>query len=103
MRRGFFDGSAEGRAKGFADGRNGSPRKAVVNLAELAAHAIRPKSYTETYLKGYAAGYREGAKEAAAKREAAKKAAAERAAMAEKRAQGGRRVLPAKTEPGRER
>lgn len=59
-RRGFFDGSAEGYEKGLSDGLAGRPKKPVATVAELAAHAVRPKSYTESFVKGYSRGHAEG-------------------------------------------
>lgn len=60
MGRGFFDGSAEGYEKGRADGLAGRPKVPVGSLPELAAHAVRPKSYTETFVKAYSRGHADG-------------------------------------------
>ena len=60
MRRGVFNGSKEGYEKGFGDGLEGRPRKAVGSVRETFAHAIRPKSYTETFLRAYGKGYDDG-------------------------------------------
>lgn len=66
MGRGFFNGSREGYEKGYSDGLEGRPRKPVGTVAELAAHAIRPKSYTETFVKEYSRGYSEGSRQKSA-------------------------------------
>lgn len=60
MRRGVFNGSKEGYDKGFGDGLAGRPKKAVDSVRETFAHAIRPKSYTETFLRAYGKGYDDG-------------------------------------------
>lgn len=60
MGRGFFDGSTEGYEKGLSDGLAGRPKKPVATVKELAAHAVRPKCYTETFVKGYSLGHAEG-------------------------------------------
>lgn len=59
-RRGFFDGTEEGYAKGLSDAMAGLPKKPVATVAELAAHAVRPKSYTETFVKAYSRGHADG-------------------------------------------
>lgn len=63
MGRGFFDGSAEGYAKGHSDGLNGRPKSPVGSFSEAAAHAVRPKSYTETFVKEYGRGYADGTRQ----------------------------------------
>ena len=58
--RGIFNGSKEGYEKGLADGVGGRPRKAIDSVGEAFAHAVRPKSYTETFLRAYGKGHDDG-------------------------------------------
>ena len=58
--RGILNGSKEGYEKGFDDGADGRPRKAIGSIGEAFAHAVRPKSYTETFLRAYGRGYDDG-------------------------------------------
>lgn len=63
MGRGFFNGSAEGYAKGHSDGLNGRPKSPVGSFSEAVAHAVRPKSYTETFVKEYGRGFVDGTRQ----------------------------------------
>ena len=60
MGRGFFNGSAEGYDKGLRDALADRPKKAVDSVRETVAHAVRPQSYTQTFLKAYGRGYDDG-------------------------------------------
>lgn len=60
MGRGFFNGSKEGYEKGYSDGLEGRPKSPIGRASEALAHALRPRGYTETFLKEYARGYAEG-------------------------------------------
>jgi hypothetical protein len=55
----YFNGSSDGYEKGYADGLAGSKYNPVT-LKNALAQAIRPATYTDTFLEGYKKGWTDG-------------------------------------------
>jgi hypothetical protein len=58
---GFINGSKDGYNKGYKDGLAGNPSNPV-SLIEGFKQALRPESYTDTFLSGYHEGWSDGNK-----------------------------------------
>lgn len=59
----FLNGYRDGFDAGYAAGRQGKSENSVSShgLLKMAAQALKPQSYTETFLNGWREGYRKGA------------------------------------------
>jgi len=55
----LFNGSKAGYDRGFEDGKNGKSKNPVPIL-EGFKQALKPQSYTDTYLDGYNRGWTDG-------------------------------------------
>ena len=53
----LFNGSKAGYDRGFEDGKNGKSKNPVPIL-EGFKQALKPQSYTDTYLDGYEVGWK---------------------------------------------
>ena len=103
MGRGFFNGSAEGYDKGLRDALADRPKKAVDSVRETFAHAVRPQSYTQTFLKAYGRGYDDGKRKRNAVPEPKKHPYGKRQPAATERKKELARIRDRKPEPERER
>lgn len=60
---GYTNGYKDGFDAGYKAGINGQSANCVKShgLLKMAAQALRPESYTETFMNGWNEGYRKGA------------------------------------------
>lgn len=59
----IFNGYKDGYDKGYAAGKSGGSANVVSEegLLKLMLQALKPESYTDTFLQGWNEGYRKGA------------------------------------------
>jgi len=59
----IFNGYREGFEKGYKSGKDGGSENVVSEegLLKMMLQALKPESYTDTFLQGWKEGYRKGA------------------------------------------